>query len=347
MTHDVGDQNGTNVFEKKTSAAETQNLLGAKSTSPCSRFEGIFWAAMVGLNYAIVAAFIKFLPEVSIIEFIIFRSVSATAFGLPFLVLYLKDLKNYDRQTIVFWVFISVLNLTYTGTRYTSFQMLPLGDASVIVFSTPLFTAVLSRIFIKEHITRLCIVSLLISLVGMCLTVKLPLILSSSDLIERIGTRRHLIGCAFALTSVINSSIYAIILRRLKSINPALNAFVQGFLSAIMGICIAPIFGGYQVQPCNSKMWIVVVFCVMDFLGNVLYARAMQKEEPTVVTNVVRSSDIFLCFLIQVIIFNDPADMYSVSGALIVFGSGLLMPVQRWMQSLPDESKWKISFLLK
>lgn len=318
----------------------------AKQSQCCSDpMRGTLFAALAGVLIAVAGIAVKYLPEYNIAELVLYQSISSAIFALPLAIPVWKV--PFNLRYFSFLLVCSISVVVCNIARYGAIQRLPLGDANAIIFNTPIVTSIMARIILKEKITRLTILSLIISLGGLILTVKLPVILSSPDFSEKMQNKEHLIGCVYAIISLLTISLAVVLSRKLAYVKPVINMFFQGLMGIAISSCFIPLFGGLHIPECSRSSYILVAFSIAMFLNITIAFTALRLQESCLVTITLRSSEIFLSFVAQVTIFKEPIDIYSGFGATLVIFPGLFVPLQHWMQSLPDDSPWKLTWWLK
>ena len=119
---------------------------------------------------------------------------------------------------------------------FLSFMMMPLGDATTLMFSSPLFTAILSAIFLKDARLRLWkVIFITLMMAGMVLVVQPPFIFDSSVIQDASAT--YFIGAGIAVLCAFTMSVTNVIVRGpLNGLSPTILVFHTGWASLVIAV---------------------------------------------------------------------------------------------------------------
>lgn len=133
-----------------------QNLQPAAPKSlaccpPCFKSGlGLILTTCSGIMFAIASLFVKLSnTTIPAFEIIFFRLIIQTMLVLPAAVWARADLLG-EKKHRPFLVLFGTVNFASISCIYGSFTRLPLGDATVCISTTPIFTALLAYVFLKE-----------------------------------------------------------------------------------------------------------------------------------------------------------------------------------------------------
>uniref|UniRef100_T1H0U6 EamA domain-containing protein n=1 Tax=Megaselia scalaris TaxID=36166 RepID=T1H0U6_MEGSC len=109
---------------------------------------------------------------------------------------------------------------------FYAFRHMPLGDASVIIFSTPVFVAIFARLFLKEQCGLINIITIMLTLIGVVLITRPSIIFTqpedefSNDFLSPSqSTSNRIWGSVAAVASTLFGANVYILLRALKDIH--------------------------------------------------------------------------------------------------------------------------------
>lgn len=320
--------------------------ISGMQTIPVLR--GAFYACSSGIFCALSGLAVKYLKTYNTIELTVFRFAAISVFALPSLVM----CRNISSDPVCFKCSIlkgvvSAFNIIF---RYQAYKILPLGIANAIAFSNPVLVAILARIFLKEKLNRGSILSLITTVLGLCLIVKLPSILSSLEEPISAENGTFLIGFAYAMASLLCLSVGLVSIRRMSYVPESMQVFNLGWMSAAIAAFSSPWLGKITfLGECSKDAWILVSLGIFGYMTHFTLTRSLQNDSALSSTIVRMASDIVLSFILQVVVFGDPIEPYGGVGALLVCLAGCMLPVTKWLGSLPEDSpirvKWQ--FLLK
>lgn len=120
---------------------------------PCGCFKsglGLFLTTASGILFAIASLFVK-LSNTTIpsFEIVFFRLIIQTLLVLPAAVWAQADLLG-EKKHRPYLVCFGAVNFASISCIYGSFTKLPLGDATVCISTTPIFTALVAYVFLRE-----------------------------------------------------------------------------------------------------------------------------------------------------------------------------------------------------
>lgn len=227
---------------------------------------------------------------------------------------------------------------------FYAFRHMPLADASVIIFSTPVFVAIFARIFLKEQCSLFNIVTIVLTLVGVVLITRPPFLFHddkdfSMDMQGQLyGSQTYDVwGPIAAISSTLFGANVYILLRALKSLHFSVIMTNFGAFASIYSLIVCMLLGVTCWPACNRDRWLVVVLGLFSFLGQILLTMSLQMEQAGPVA-VARCADIVFAFIWQTIFFGETPNGYSLLGALLVVSSVVLIAFKKWAMSLPRES---------
>lgn len=240
---------------------------------------------------------------------------------------------------------------------FYAFRHMPLADASVIIFSTPVFVAIFARLFLKEPCGPFNVATVLLTLLGVVLITRPPLLFSRSfpavpsldsaaaydataatvldDAAER--SAGQLWGPVAALSSTLFGANAYVLLRALKGLHFSVIMTNFGGFALVYTLLVSWWLGALCWPQCGRDRWLVVALALFSFLGQILLTLSLQLEQAGPVA-IARSADIVFAFVWQVLFFGETPNVWSVAGAVLVVSSVVLTGFRKWAFSLPFES---------
>lgn len=223
---------------------------------------------------------------------------------------------------------------------------MPLADASVVVFSVPVFVSIFARIFLKEPCGLFNVITVCLTLIGVILITRPPLIfghtvqsLSDSQIETDIP---DVWGAIAAFSATIFGANAYVLLRALKGLHFSVIMTNFGSFALIQTFMYSWLIGALCLPRCGTDRLLVVALALFSFGGQILLTLALQMEQAGPVA-IARSADIVFAFLWQVLFFNEIPNKYSIGGAILVTSSVLLTGLRKWAVSLPENSTLKKS----
>ncbi|XP_052126325.1 solute carrier family 35 member G1-like isoform X2 [Frankliniella occidentalis] len=326
--------------------ARTESLsarLGLEKTNWC----GILLALLSGMFFTMSSAAVKALRSVDPMELLVIRSSVQVAAVLP-VALYSGASVLGPKGSRWLLQAQGVVGALTLVLLFFSFRRLPLGDATTIIFSSPVFVLILSFLFLREPcgFFRTLVVCMLLT--GVVLISKPPFLFQGSSGLPaaahapKEAVTYDVVGYACALLATLFTAGNIVIMRKCKDVHfsvvvltlSAWSLVLSGGLLAYMG----PRQGDIRLPHGLWQWGLVAMVAAFGLSGQLLVARALSMEGAGKVA-VTRSLDIVLAFAIQVLGFGEVPDWMSVTGAglvlVCVLGMGLESQLHRAAARVP------------
>ncbi|KAF4527804.1 hypothetical protein B566_EDAN016216 [Ephemera danica] len=299
----------------------------------------VLLAFLSGVFFTLCSALVKGLHAVAPMELLALRSAMQVAAMLPIIAFRLESPFGPRglRGLLVLQGVVGGLTLVLL---FFSFRRLPLGDATSIIFSSPVFVLLLSFIFLREPcgFFRTLIVFLLVT--GVVLIAKPPIFFRQ----EGHG-HYDVLGYSAAVLGALFTAINIVVMRRCKEVHFSVlvlhfsvwSLLVSGILIWAGGFWAGG--GGGSLLHASLVQWgLGVLVGISGLSGQVLLARALSMEGAGRVA-VTRSLDIVLAFALQVSFWGEVPDWKGALGAVLVCicvaGMGLEEQLTRAAASIP------------
>ena len=205
-----------------------------------------------------------------------------------------------------------------------SFQFLPLGDASALVFTSPIFTCVIARIFLKEKLTPVSVGSLIFGLGGVVLIAKPTFI---------FGSEGHEFPWYYTIVPLLSALTLAITYVLQRKIAADVSSVTISFY-----VAVAQLFAGlgYQIvsgDPYTTPVCYVerelLVFCGLCLLIVWVSANLALRYESATLGSIIRNLDTVLAFFVQVVMFGERAEPMSLVGAALIMGGTISLALSK------------------
>lgn len=233
---------------------------------------------------------------------------------------------------------------------YSAYRMIPLADASTIVFSSPVYVSIFACIMLKEECGLFQVFSIVMTMVGVCLVSRPTLIFGSQGETSYSIAKRN-IGSLTALASALASAMVIVIIRRMKNTPAAVVINVFSMYSVFFGLIylllIDNIFSknapdlaeGIGVPWTSKDIVLLLINGICGVFGQLGLTIALKIEEAGLVS-IARTSDILIAFIYQIAFLPEESHhlLTSIIGASIIAISVCLTGVRRWLHSKPG--KW-------
>ncbi|RFZ87687.1 DMT family transporter [Shinella sp. WSJ-2] len=213
------------------------------------------------------------------------------------------------QPSLAFWR--ALLLALDTLLIHYAFATLPMAEAYLIAFLTPILVAMLSFVFLGERLSRIGWLGVLVGFAGVAVALK-P------------GAAPLNFGHLAAFASAVLFSLSLILLRRTKMAETD-EALVASLLVVMTPVAFAVAAISGELKPLDLPLFgYAVAGGVLMIVGNALLVRAFRVGEASVVAPFQYSQIIWGC-LYGFFLFSTPVEMHTLMGAAIIIFSGWLV----------------------
>lgn len=249
------------------------------------------------------------------IEIFGIRSIGATCFILPIIIFY--SYKLWYTKTVNLTLFMrSVVGNVAVCGYYYGFVNLPIAEASLLFYSTPIFTIIIGHLFLKELCGSTEIISTLLSVCGVCIVCVPEFSFHYST-----STVRGVVGC---LVGALAQAIALAFIRKITQIPP----FIVSFWWAAVGILFSAGLGGtlreIEIWQCGWEAMCLATIAVVGFVSEISLVSAL-KSTDAVIVSLALTSEIIWAFILQFFVCNEVPSLTTIIGGAVI-GISLLIP---------------------
>ncbi|GFT39667.1 solute carrier family 35 member G1 [Nephila pilipes] len=308
-------------------------------------FKGLFLGLMSGVFYSLVSVLVKDMKNLHPGQLSLYRFVALFVCSVPQTVQSGENV--FGPKHLRFLLLLrGLLGGAHIFFNFIAFRYLPLGEATAIVFSLPVFVTVAARVFLKEPCSTFQSVTVVLTVLGIAFTAKLPSRLMGNPVVYSKNSIYGLLGAIASLS--LNTAQYVVI-RKVKSVHHAVMMFNFGLVAIVEIVIMTYAFGDFKWHYCGAQSWFIILLGFFSYAGQTLLVIALQLEFAGPVSTMKAASDIVLAFIWQTFLFYNAPDLFSIIGAFLVGFSVVFVGVSKWVFSLPEESpqrkkmKWIIA----
>lgn len=187
-------------------------------------------------------------------ELAAFRFVGVLLPAIP-IVIYKGD-HPFPKGLRVMLLLRSFFGTTGLMLSFYAFRHMPLADASVIVFSVPVFVAIFARIFLKEPCGIFNVVTVCLTLIGVVLITRPPVLFgntieSLTDNHEK-GENADIWGAVAAFSATLFGANAYVLLRALKGLHFSVIMTNFGSFALIQTIIVTWAIGALCLPRCGT-----------------------------------------------------------------------------------------------
>lgn len=278
------------------------------SAEPHSPLPGL---ALALLGYAIYSshdALVKALTDYSVFQIVFF----ATLFGyVPFSIARIIEgkqlsLKPQNPKLLILRAFLHVSSLCLA---FLAFKMLPLVDAYVLLFCSPLFVSILAIFFLGEKIALLRWVAIAMGLCGVAIVLR-----PSLSTIE--------LGHLAALGSAFCGASTAVISRKISASENMATMIIFPLLGNII-VTGCALYFVYKPMEFNHLAMMFAVG-VLGLLGQ-YFVLSGYRSAPAALVGPMQYSQIVWAIVFGYLFFNESVDRWAIIGSTITILSGIVI----------------------
>ena len=259
------------------------------------------------LCFALIAAIVKQVRYLPLMEIVFFQSIPSMII-IP-LIAKKMHISLFGKNK-PFLLSSGFLNVSVQLTKYYTFTMMLLSDATTIHRLSPFFVFLLSGIFLKEKLSFRRIPLFLLAFSGGLLVIK-P------------GFRVEMLPAMIALLAAMLIALNHVILRYLRLTDHYL--VITNYAAYIGGLGILVILliqKNFQV-PNPSDLFILILIGLIGLFAQITLTKAYQMAQASLVSLYTYSQIIFAS-LFGLMFFKEIPDHLSIMGASFIIISGYL-----------------------
>lgn len=235
-----------------------------------------------------------------------------------------------SRKAVQLIALRSVVGTICHITAFAAIEYIPLGDASVLFYTSPVFTIVLARVYLKEPCTVFSTGMIVIVMIGIILVTQPPL-----EFLTTSVTSKYAMGVILALLSSLTDAINIVMLRDLKLLHYSVLLFLHGILSLVFSTLLIPFTRVTKVVTPTYPL-LMSLFSALEQLA-LVWALNLAKASPVSTCQVL---DVIFAYLYQIMFFGEKITMVSILGASVIISAVVMMTLRE------EKSEEKLELIL-
>lgn len=254
----------------------------------------------------------------STVQISLLRSVSSLVFMGALLLGKDRALFRFRLRDI--WMFLGTGIVSYflfNNCYFIAIRQTGVAVASVLLYTSPVFVTLMSCLFFGERLTGRKLLCLLLA-VGGCALV--------SGLASGSGTEVSPAGILIGLASGFTYALYSIFSTfALKRYRPLTVTFYTFLFGGIAGLLAAdPVASLQAVTSPGGVLWVLGLGIITGAAPYFFYTRGLSGVRPSHAA-VIATAEPMVASLIGIFLYREPADIFTVSGILMVLGASVLL----------------------
>ncbi|XP_072170060.1 solute carrier family 35 member G1-like [Diadema setosum] len=240
----------------------------------------------------------------------------------PILVWKKVSLFNLSKKV---WTFLLLRSLSGAASMtcfFYSIQLLDISTAKCLTNLMPVFATVLARVCLKESCTVAKTTFSSLGVLGTFLVVQPSAIFGDTSMRREATT--FVPGVLAAIGGAVLYAISVVLLRKLGQVkvNAQLVLLVNGMMITIVGAIMTTILGEWQNISCIGDRFYLITIGYLGYFEIACLTLALQTENAALVT-VLRTIDVLLTFILDVIVLHAALNLLTVAGAVFIVTSSV------------------------
>lgn len=240
---------------------------------------------------------------------------------------------------------------------YLALDKIPVGDVTIILFTSPIFTATLGAIFLHQSCSIMDVLCAVCSFTGLIVMTRPTVIFGKqdedarelcecitgeSDVFDTTDTNQYMQGVSYALVASMLVAVYYVLTQLCgRHADVMLTIFYAGIMGVIMSAGITCLVRKQLTFGHSWEIWLLLFLVgLLSFAHLLLVAEALQFEDagPCVL---VRNADSVYAFILQYTILRVKPGMLTLLGAGIVVLSTTGLGIYRYLSAKKYEDNEK------
>ncbi|CAM6087301.1 unnamed protein product [Calypogeia fissa] len=289
-----------------------------------SKYSGAACMAVSSASYSLMGLFVKLLSvrKIPSSEIIMFRcALISLVAGVA-----LRRMKHplWGTPRVRRLVLArSIIGFIAISAYFYSIQILPLRDATVLNFTSPVFTIILATVFLNETWSGAEAAGTFCSFLGVLLVTQ-PQILSAGHYAGTKSIVDVYVGVATALAAAALGALSYILVRLIGQHGepPLVCVFAFAAVSTPMAALVT-LFQGYKA-PGAVEVSLLLLVGVLAYSAQVFLTRALQLEKASSVAP-IQYLKVLFTFILGVMFLQEIPTAWDIFGAILIIGSATII----------------------
>lgn len=242
-------------------------------------------------------------------------------FTITVMMLVMKKKVTFPREDLKTWIAFGLIGGTFFSFFLAaSYSMNGASQGVILLYTAPAFTIILAKLFLKEEITKLKILALILVIIG-------TFCVSLGSLEGEI--KFTVLGLSLGLASGLCYGIFNILGKKLSHRYDSLS--INFFMVLIASISMLPVFPFYNWGSLlGDKLNLTLIVLLYGFLifgvGNFFFMKGMQYLEAGTVS-VLANTEPIIAIILSVLILKETLLPLQIFGVFAVLAGAFLVSI--------------------
>lgn len=316
-----------------------RKMLNSEGQDGIPSWTGVVLATGAGFLMACTSLVVKLATSLPFYEMLMARCLGTLIFGPPLMIYYSHPFIPPSPKEFFFVASRGLFGCAAMAAMFFAFGKIPLGDATALVFTSPVWTAILGYFILGEGWTIYDSVAVVLSCVGITLITRPSFLFVSED--QFIPSTRPY-SAWFAYAASIGASVALalsyICVRKVKKTGSFTLVFYYGVMGMILSVGVAICYEGFKLPDCGTVDNLYALLCAFfSFCGQVCVISALKLEKAAIVA-LGRATDIAFVFILQASFINTEISGLSIVGAVLVLSCNISIFFKKWFANKNSEN---------
>ncbi|RWS05896.1 solute carrier family 35 member G1-like protein [Dinothrombium tinctorium] len=292
---------------------------------------GIIFALFSSFFIASESFIVKLLIEVNAFELMVIRAAIMLVIYSIFMIYNKTSILGVKNERL--YLFIRCLfGFIASCFGLPALRFIPLGDSTAISFSSPIFIAIVARIFLNEPFGIVEALTIVLTLIGGFLISRPSFVFDTN---ENINANDRLIGSLLSFACALFSGLAFISIRKLQKTESSVVIFWLSFFFVSVGSVILALINGFVLPNDWQTYFLLFSFGLLETFGQLCLTLAFKLEDAAPVS-LTRSVTIVFSFIYQVTLLHEEVLLTSIVGSSFVLLSVTITALSKWYKHKPE-----------
>lgn len=310
-------------------------------TSPAAKrvaFLGMTLCVISSLFISSAALLIKLAESIPSLEITFIRLTLQLVFSFPPMIFF-KDKFIHPWSKSKFLLLRGVSGVTGMALSIYAVKHMPLADQRVIFYTSPVYTAILGRVFLKESVSKFDAVAILSTIGGVVLIARPTFLFGSLG--EASKSEKVWFPTLLAVVSAICHACSIVLTRKIsKEVGSRVVVFYVAVVGTIISLIASLISNfGFKFPDCRTHDALYVLGAgALGYGGQLLVTKALTLEKASIIS-LLRTTGIAFSFVLQLIVLHVVPDGLSIGGAILVLLCNVSIFIKKFLDKKNSHAK--------
>ena len=298
-------------------------------------FLGVTLAIFSTLLLSVSSLLFKLAQSIPSLEIVSAVLTLQLVFSLPAMI-FLKDQFIHPWKKTRFLILRGVTGVTAMSLMVYSVKHMPLADARVIFYTSPVYTALLGRIFLKESVSKFDLIAMLVGLGGVVLIGRPSFLFGSLG--KSSTSEKVWLPTILAVLSAIMFAFAIIMVRKAsQEVSTRVVVFYYALVGSVISLLASLISGEFKYPDCGTHDVVyAIVSGMLGYFAQLLSTKACQLEKASVIS-LVRTIRIVFSFNLQLIFLKVIPNGLSIGGAILILLCNVVIFIKKLLNQKREQ----------